>query len=118
MAVRGIDHLYLESKHFDQSLAFWRELGFDIESEWGHGEYKACKLISAGAVVVLTNGGEVKPTAHFSIENAEALNKRLVESEHVEVTTPLEPTHWNTRWIRVRDPDGNEYALEDVSPQA
>jgi len=114
MAVNGIDHLYLESKHFDRSVEFWKTLGFDVVSEWGQGEYKACQLKSGKALVVLTNGGEVKPTAHFSIENADVLAKKLEESEHVEVTTPLEDTHWGTRWIRVRDPDGNEYALEDV----
>jgi hypothetical protein len=30
----------------------------------------------------------------------------------VEVVTPLEDTHWGTRWMRVRDPEGRIYCLE------
>ncbi|MDP2623623.1 MAG: hypothetical protein Q8Q29_07500 [Actinomycetota bacterium] len=32
----------------------------------------------------------------------------------VEVTAPLEATHWGTRWIRVREPEGRIFALEEA----
>jgi len=44
--------------------------------------------------------------------DAEALDAKLAAADAVDVISPLENTHWGTRLIRVRDPDGNLYALE------
>ncbi len=57
----------------------------------------------------------VAPTVHLQMGDAESLSARLIASEAVEVSTPLEATHWGTRWIRVTDPDGHTYALEETS---
>ena len=39
----------------------------------------------------------------------------LAEAENVEVVTPLENTHWGTSWIRVQDPDGNLFYLDEIT---
>ena len=31
------------------------------------------------------------------------------------VVLPLEATHWGTRWMKVQDPDGRVFVLEEVS---
>ena len=51
-------------------------------------------------------------TVHFAGADAEVLAARLEESDSAGVITPLADTHWGTRWLRVRDPDGNLYAVE------
>ena len=69
------------------------------------------------ALIVLANSASdspATPTFHFAISNAEELNKTLIADSNIEVETELEDTHWGTKWIRVRDPDGNVYALEDT----
>ena len=32
----------------------------------------------------------------------------------VDVEQPLSSTHWGTRWIRVRDPEGRIFCLEEA----
>jgi len=116
MSVTGIDHLYLETKSLERTLRFYAALGFTVAAEWGEGEHRAAKLVSGDASVVVA---EVLPetspqgaTVHFAIENAEALHRALAKIPEVTIVTPLQDTHWGTRWIRVRDPEGNFYCLE------
>ena len=53
-----------------------------------------------------------RATVHFAMQDAEQLDAHLQATDAVDVISPLEDTHWGTRWIRVRDPDGNLYVLE------
>jgi uncharacterized glyoxalase superfamily protein PhnB len=116
MSVTAIDHLYVETRGFEKAVSFWEALGFEVEERWGEGDHRAGLLRAESAVVVLAEVGPdhdpQRPTAHLAIRDAEAFDQRLGESEAVEVVTPLEDTHWGTRWIRVRDPDGNLLSLE------
>ena len=116
MSVTKIDHMYVETKSFERAVAFWETLGFELERSWGEGDHRAGLLRAGDAAVVLAEVGAShdpqRPTFHFAIEDAEALDRRLADSEAVEVLAPLESTHWGTRWIRVRDADGNLHCLE------
>lgn len=116
MSVSGFDHVYMETRHFDRSIAFWEALGFSVAETWGEGEHRACRLQTDGAWVVLAEAGvghdPQRATVHFAMRDAEKLDAHLTESDAVDVISPLEDTHWGTRWIRVRDPDGNLYVLE------
>lgn len=116
MSVTGIDHLYLETRDLDRSLKFYRALGFSVEAEWGEGDHRAVKLVSGSAAVVLAlTSPQTSPqgaTVHFALENAEEMDRALAALPEADVVIPLADTHWGTRWIRVRDPDGNFYCLE------
>lgn len=111
-----LDHFYLETRHYDRAREFWADLGFSSESEWGEDGHRACQLRSGEAMLVLAEAESQDscegPTVVFSVDDPEAVNTRLADSPAVDVTTPLEDTHWGTRWIRVRDPDGNVFNLE------
>jgi uncharacterized glyoxalase superfamily protein PhnB len=63
---------------------------------------------------VLAESAKPVQSVHFRVDCAEALAERLAGQGEIAVTTPLGPTHWGTRWIRVRDPDGREFALEEI----
>ena len=108
--LRGIDHLYSETRHWDASVAFWEGLGFTFEDRWGSEGHRAGRLQCNDAVVVLAEVGE-EPAANvfFSVESAD----HFVPGPGVDVTTAPEDTQWGTRWLRVRDPDGRIYALEE-----
>jgi len=118
MSVSHLDHLYLETRHFDRSLAFWEALGFAVAERWGESGHRACLLRSGRAEVVVAEvapgAGPQRPTAHFGLRDADATSARLAADDRVAVIAPLEPTHWGTRWIRVEDPDGNLFCLEEV----
>jgi len=113
MTVQGVDHLYVETRDLDRARAFWSALGLRVAAAWGEDGHRACRLEAGDTYVVLAEAERpVVPTAHFRVADAEALEARLAADPAVEVTVPLEATHWGSRWIRVRDPDGHEYALE------
>jgi uncharacterized glyoxalase superfamily protein PhnB len=120
MGITAIDHLYLEVRNLEASLDFWRVLGFTVERSWGEAGHRASMLRSAGAVVVLAEAGPARepqrPTVHFTVENPEALGDHLAASAGARVVTPLEATHWGTRWIRVEDPEGNLFCPEELKP--
>lgn len=112
--IQKVDHIYVETSHWDAAVAFWNGLGFEFAEQWGEDGHRAGRLCRADAAVVLAEAPEnpVRPTVHFHVEDAAALNERVTGNDAVKVTTPLEDTHWGTKWIRVEDPDGNVYALE------
>jgi catechol 2,3-dioxygenase-like lactoylglutathione lyase family enzyme len=116
MSVTSLDHIYLETRSFERSLSFWRALGFSVAEEWDGDGHRACRLVSGSASVVLAEtdpaGHPQRATVHFAVEDTETLAGRLDRAEEAQVVTPLESTHWGTRWIRVRDPEGNLYCLE------
>ena len=116
MSVTRLDHIYVETRDFPRAQSFWQALGFSVASSWGDAGHQACLLTSEKASVVLAETDpESHPqhaTVHFGGEDPELLDETLANHEAVEVVVPLIDTHWGTRWIRVRDPDGNLYAVE------
>ena len=111
--IRKVDHLYVESRQFEAAQSFWVTLGFRVAESWGdEKEHRACKLISGETEVVLATGSDKQATVHFEVLDASAAAAQL-EAAGATIVTPLEPTHWGTRWLRVADPDGNIYALEE-----
>ena len=112
--LRGIDQLYAETRHWDDSVAFWEGLGFAFEERWGSEGHRAGRLRCNDARVVLAEVAEGTPASNvfFSVDSADGFEP----GPGVEVTTPPQATHWGTRWLRVRDPDGRIYALEEPQP--
>jgi catechol 2,3-dioxygenase-like lactoylglutathione lyase family enzyme len=111
--ITGIDHVYAETADWDSSVAFWEGLGFTFAERWGSGEHRAGRLVCGEATVVLAEiAPEAQPPAlavHFALEAAATFEA----APPVRVVTPLEPTHWGTRWLRVADPDGRIHVLEE-----
>ena len=115
--VRALDHLYLETRSFDTAVAFWEALGFKLSEEWGDEGHRAGRLVSGSAFVVLAEGRSPAQVVHFRVPTGslDALAAALEGSKEVKVVTPVEPTHWGTRWMRVQDSDRRIYALEETS---
>lgn len=115
MTVLGFDHIYVETHHYTQAREFWQALGFALADEWGEDDHRACRLTLGNTAVVLaqTAGATaIPPTIHFAVSDPAQLERQLGASPAIFLSTPLKETHWGTRWMRVRDPDGNEYVLE------
>ena len=101
MAVSKLDHLYLETRSFDETVAFWERLGFTLASTWGQDGHRAGRLESGDAYIVLAESETPVLNVHFGVEELEKLG------------TP-ETTHWGARLIRVKDPDGRTFVLEET----
>ena len=114
--VSALDHVYLETRSFESALAFWRALGFQLAEQWGDESHRAGRLVSGEASVVLAAGRAAAEVVHFRVPKGalDGLAAALAESKDVKVLTPLEATHWGTRWIRVQDSDRRIFALEET----
>ena len=108
--LRGIDHLYSETMHWEASVAFWEGLGFSFEDRWGDEGHRAGRLRCNDAVVVLAEVA-TSPASNvfFSVDSVDDARP----GAGVEIVSGPEDTHWGTRWLRVRDPDGRVYSIEE-----
>jgi len=111
MAVTGLDHVYAETHDWDSSVAFWGTLGFSFADRWGSVGHRAGRPASGSAIVVLAEvPADRAPAYHVFF---------AMDEDHVdpgpegELVTPLEDTHWGTRWIRVTDPEGRVHCFEE-----
>jgi len=109
VAVTGIHHLLVETHNFGKSVAFWRQLGWDLAED--HGDSGKLVGPSGGAHIWLS---EVAPTktpvidVYFEVSDAE----RFAPKAPVEVVEPFAETHWGTKLMTVRDPDGRIVRLQ------
>ena len=120
MDIDAIDHVYVETTDYDAARAFWLALGFEPRSEWGEGGHRAGQFVNGTAAVVLATAHSeqpARPTVHLRVADAGAAQEVLdgPAAAHVRTVLRDEPTHWGTRWIRVADPDGNTWVLEQTS---
>jgi hypothetical protein len=117
VAIQGIDHLYVETRSFEQGVAFWQGLGFELEAQWGSDGHRAGRLKAGDAEIVLAESDSPIVTVHFRVDDAAKASEQVSTSSAVKVQRPLEQTHWGTRWLRVSDAEGHVYALEEGSPR-
>jgi uncharacterized glyoxalase superfamily protein PhnB len=108
VGIERIGHLYAETISWEASVGFWEGLGFSFVERWGSDGHRAGRLTKGDAVVVLA---EVVAAPAFNVFfDATRLDAMALGDS---VVTPLEDSHWGTRWIRVTDPDGRVFALEE-----
>lgn len=109
MSSEGIEAVFLTTHNWGRAARFFQSLGFSLEFETDHasgqlragdGPYLFVAEVPEDAVpamqVVLRVGNE----ADFSPDAT------------VEVVTSFEDTHWGTREMTVRDPDGRTWSLQ------
>ena len=113
MTTIGIDAVFLSTHNWGKSAKFFQALGFELEFETDHSsgqlrntqgppvfiaEVPADQATSALLVLAATDGG------------AESLDPII------EVVTPYEDTHYGTREMTVRDPDGRIWSIQTPRP--
>lgn len=112
MGIQGLHHLYVETADFDASVDFWNGLGFEFVQRWGEEGHRAGMLRNGSAEVVLAEvGSDPVFNPFFAVDDLDA----LTVGPGVEIVTPKEDTHWGTRWMQVRDPDGRVFSIEQGS---
>lgn len=118
------DHIFIQPSSFTSSLAFYRDaLGWTLKYAWGSdGTPRGACLSSGGMTVVIAedhpaednsktdgiNGN--RPTVHLQVDDLDARFKEVLASGSK--PTPIQSTHWGTRWFVTADPDGNLIAFE------
>ena len=102
-----LDHLYRETTRWDDSVDFWKRLGFSFTEQWGTAPHRAGRMIRDAASLVLaeiSQGADVAATPFFAVSDIDEFSG--------EANAHVVETHWGTRMVTVTDPDGRTYHFE------
>lgn len=119
----NIDHIFISTKDFDQSLSFYQDtLKLTVVSSWGGDGVKRGAVLSRGNFsVVIAEPHEAPadhaalgfrahvPTIHLNVADLDARFAEITHGSHIKIQP--ESTHWGTRWFVVEDPDENLIAF-------
>lgn len=109
MAVSGIHHLLVETHNWGKSAKFWQQLGWTLVED--HGTSGKLAAPGGGAYIWLNEVALNKTPAidiYFDLEDASG----FTPTPPVEVVDALATTHWGTKLMSVRDPDGRIVRLQ------
>lgn len=109
MTTEGFEAVYLESHNWGKAAKFWQSLGFTLEFDTGHSSGQLRN--GNGPYVFIAEVPRGQEThVQLVLKVADANSVRLDPS--VEVVKPFEDTHYGTREMSVRDPDGRLWLLQ------
>jgi hypothetical protein len=105
----GIEAVFLETHNWGRSAKFFQALGFELELDTDHGS--GLLRNGEGAYVFVAEVPEDRaPGIQVALRVADP--DALELDPIVEVVTPFEDTHYGTREMTVRDPDGRIWSLQ------
>jgi uncharacterized glyoxalase superfamily protein PhnB len=109
MTTEGIEAVFLETHNWGQAAKFFQGLGFDLEFSTDHssGQFRR----GDGPYVFVAEVPEDQaPGMQLVLKVTDPDVSHLDPA--VEVVTPFEDTHYGTREMTVRDPDGRLWSLQ------
>ena len=109
MPTEGIDALFLETHNWGKAAKFFQALGYELEFETDHnsGELRN----GDGPWIFIAEVPETQALGMriaFKVADADAFEP----DPALDAVTPFEDTHWGTREMIVRDPDGRPWSLQ------
>jgi catechol 2,3-dioxygenase-like lactoylglutathione lyase family enzyme len=109
MATDGIEAVFLTTHNWGKAAKFFQALGFRLEFETDH--HSGQLRNGAGPYLFIAEVPESEtPQMQLVLKTADAEALRLPET--VEVVEPFEDTHWGTKQMTVRDPDGRLWSIQ------
>ncbi|WP_026423396.1 VOC family protein [Actinokineospora inagensis] len=108
MSTEGFDGVFVETHNWGRSARFFQDLGFTLEFETDH---NSGQLRNGDGPFVFI--AEVPPNREPRVQLV--LKVADADSFHpggVDVVTPFEETHYGTREMTVRDPDGRVWSIQ------
>jgi len=109
MSTEGIEGVFLETRNWDKAAKFFQALGFELEFSTDHGS--GLLRNGDGPYVFIEEVPEDRePQTQIVLKVADADAFR--PDPAVEVVAPFEDTHYGTRQMTVRDPDGRLWSLQ------
>jgi hypothetical protein len=109
MSTEGIATIFLTTHNWGGAAKFFLALGYELEFDTGHnsGQFRNTEGPSL-FIAEIPEEQEVDTRIVMRVPDAAAFAADPV----VEVVTPFEDTHYGTREMTVRDPDGRTWTLQ------
>ena len=109
MATEGIEAVFLTTHNWGKEAKFFQSLGFELE--FATDRNSALLRNGDGAYVFVAEVPEdQEPQTRLVLRVPDA--DAFTPGPDLEVITPFEDTHYGTREMTVRDPDGRVWSLQ------
>jgi hypothetical protein len=109
MTTQGIEAIFLTTHNWGKAAKFFQALGYTLEFETDHNSGQLRNGDGPYLFIAEVPQSE-KTDTRLVLKVADADTFRA--DPIVDVVTPFEPTHWGTREMTVRDPDGRLWSLQ------
>jgi uncharacterized glyoxalase superfamily protein PhnB len=109
MTTEGIEAVFLTTHNWGKAAKFFQGLGYELEFDTGHSSGQL-RNGDGPSVFIAEVPEDQQPDTRIvlKVPDADAFQADPV----VEVVTPFEDTHFGTREMTVRDPDGRVWSLQ------
>jgi len=109
MKTQGIEAVFLTTHNWGKSAKFFQALGYTLQFETDHGSGQLRNGDGPYVFIAEVPSSE-EPVTHvvLKVPDADAFRPEPI----IDVVTPFEDTHWGTREMTVRDPDGRIWRLQ------
>jgi hypothetical protein len=109
MTTEGIEAVFLTTHNWGKSAKFFQGLGYELEFDTGHSSGQL-RNGDGPTVFIAEVPEDQQPDTRIvlKVPDADAFRADPV----LEVVTPFEDTHFGTREMTVRDPDGRLWSLQ------
>ena len=115
MGSTGFEGLYVETHNWGRTVAFWRDLGFQLEFESDHHSGQL-RHPGGGPYVFVAERPEGHELERYPILGA-ADSERFAPPEAGAVTAPFTPRHWSMVEMMLEDPDGRTMSVQAPLPE-
>lgn len=114
MKTNGIDGILIETHNWGKTVAFWQDLGYELEFETDHHSGRL-RHPDGGPYIFVAE----RPSDHVlqvvlgvAVDDAE----RFTPPRGGTVAQPFEKQHWPALQMLLNDPDGRQLAVEAPLP--
>jgi uncharacterized glyoxalase superfamily protein PhnB len=109
MTTEGIEAVFLETHNWGRAAKFFQGLGYEIVFATDHNSGQLCN--GDKPYLFISEIPESKPVKRHTVLTVPDADEFALDPG-VEVVSPWEDTHWGTRLMTIRDPDGREWMLQ------
>jgi hypothetical protein len=109
MTTEGIEAVFVSTHNWGKAARFFQALGYELEFETDHSSGQL-RNEHGPSVFIAEVPADQQPDVRIVFGVREAGVFRADPA--IEVVSPFEDTHWGTKEMVVRDPDGRLWSLQ------
>jgi hypothetical protein len=109
MTTEGIEAVFVETHNWGRTAKFFQALGYELELETDHNSGQL-RNGDGPYVFVAEVPEDREPGIQLVLRVADA--DAFEADPTLDVVAPFAATHWGTREMTVRDPDGRSWSLQ------
>jgi hypothetical protein len=110
MKTKGIKEILIETHNWGSTVAFWQDLGYELEFETDHHSGRLRHPSGGPSIFVAERPHHHTLQVVLGVAVADAA--RFTPSRSGTVVRPFEKQHWPALQMLLADPDGRQLAVE------